>query len=178
MADYDDDDDSAVREAYRALVKRQRESRTVSAPPIIDDQRELSSAPVKVKGAAVSKPIGKKKKLSHMEEAEQKVAVLTEVVRRANEELNAAREELDRARWWEPPNDGSIIRFEMQYTESSVSYIYAAVRVRGRWYSTGAATSAVSWENLATTWSSAFRVDGPYLVYDGIDATGHVRLGG
>lgn len=65
------------------------------------------------------------------------------------QQLNAIAEELARleSRPAEPP-PGTVIRFEMQFSDSGVRYTYAAIHAGGGWYTTGKGPQRATWDAL------------------------------
>lgn len=67
----------------------------------------------------------------------------------------------------EPGPDGTIVRFDVRYTPSGVSYSYAALKSRGAWWLTGREKGGRSWEELLEFMSGDYRIqqDGEPIMF-------------
>lgn len=70
-------------------------------------------------------------------------------IRRRISELS---DELRRIESWPvEPEEGTVIRFHLQFCGAGRTYHYAAIRAGGKWYLTGSrAPQHLSWEDLLT----------------------------
>jgi hypothetical protein len=83
-----------------------------------------------------------------------KMAYLLARAERLQSEIEAQLEKEEKYSFLEQTKNGSVIKFNYQFNQGGIWYTYAAIKVRGDWYTSGpqAAGQAFSDDDLQDWW--------------------------
>jgi hypothetical protein len=104
---------------------------------------------------------------------DERVRLAQAAVMRARTQLEEAQKQLDRAliNYPDQPEDGAVLKFALQFESWGPMYRYAALRVNGRWYTTGHSCpdGGYSWRELIDFIRGAYTHTTKPLVMNGVE---------